>query len=290
MGAHWVADRQTGPLLLRYGTESQRRRFLPMIAAGEMYFAIGMSEPDAGSDLAAVRTRARRVPGGWQVNGSKTWTSGAHLSHFMVTLCRTSTEDDRHVGLTQLIIDLRAPGVSISPIRYMTGEHHWNTVTLTDVFVQEALLLGAVGEGWAQVTSELTYERSGPDRYTTLLPLLASVIDALRSSAIEDAGAEVIGDLYAQLWTLRQMSLAVASELERGGAPSTAAALVKDMGTRFEGQIVDAARKLLPPSIRTSDEFEDLLDYAVLARPSFTLRGGTNEILRLVIARALLPT
>lgn len=135
----------------------------------------------------------------------------------MVTLCRTSTEDDRHVGLTQLIIDLRAPGVSISPIRYMTGEHHWNTVTLTDVFVQEALLLGAVGEGWAQVTSELTYERSGPDRYTTLLPLLASVIDALRSSAIEDAGAEVIGDLYAQLWTLRQMSLAVASELERGG-------------------------------------------------------------------------
>src|SRR5262249_42729213 len=111
VGHHWVADRQTGPVINRFGSEAQKQRFLPEICAGEVSFAIGMSEREAGSDLAAVRTRATRADGGWVVNGTKVWTSGAHESDWFVVLCRTGeSEDDRHAGLSQLIVDLRSDG------------------------------------------------------------------------------------------------------------------------------------------------------------------------------------
>ncbi|MFP5372600.1 MAG: acyl-CoA dehydrogenase family protein, partial [Actinomycetes bacterium] len=137
VGAHFVADRQTGPALLHYGTEEQRRRFLPGIAAGEIYFSLGMSEPDSGSDLASVRTRATRVEGGWSVTGTKVWTSEAHKNHFFAVLCRTSPVEEgrKHAGLSQLIVDLHAPGVKISPIPFLDGSHHFNEVALEDVFV-----------------------------------------------------------------------------------------------------------------------------------------------------------
>ena len=174
IGAHFVADRQTAPALLHFGTEEQRRRFLPGIAAGEVYFSLGMSEPDSGSDLASVRTRATRVDGGWTVTGTKVWTSEAHRNHFFAVLCRTApvAEGDRHAGLSQLIVDLSAPGVRISPIPYLDGSHHFNEVALEDVFVPDDMVLGEPGSGWRQVTSELAYERSGPDRWLSTFPVL----------------------------------------------------------------------------------------------------------------------
>jgi acyl-CoA dehydrogenase len=183
VAAHWIADRQSGPALLRFGTEQQRAEILPGIARGELYFAIGMSEPDSGSDLASVRTRASRVDGGWLVNGTKLWTSGAHHAHFMITLVRTAppaqapAEADRHAGLSQLIVDLAAPGVQVRPIRLLTGEHHFNEVVLADVFVPDSRLLGRAGDGWHQVTSELAFERSGPERILSTFPLLAAAVD-----------------------------------------------------------------------------------------------------------------
>lgn len=116
VAAHWIADRQSGPLLLKVGTEEQRRTLLPRIAAGECYFCIGMSEPDSGSDLAAVRTRAVPVPGGFRVNGTKLWTTYAHKSHYMLLFCRTGDGDDRHDGTSQLLVDLNTPGITIRPI------------------------------------------------------------------------------------------------------------------------------------------------------------------------------
>lgn len=132
VAAHWFADRQTGPLLLKYGTESQKNRFLPKISKGECFFSIGLSEPNAGSDLASLKTRATKVEGGWLLNGSKIWSSGAHLSHYMLTLCRTEEqkENNKHAGLSQLIVDLSAEGVSIRPIKYLSGENHFNEVFL----------------------------------------------------------------------------------------------------------------------------------------------------------------
>jgi acyl-CoA dehydrogenase len=297
VAAHWIADRQSGPALLRFGTEQQRAEILPGIARGELYFAIGMSEPDAGSDLASVRTRASRVEGGWLVNGTKLWTSGAHHAHLMITLVRTAPPAeaaagaDRHAGLSQLIIDLAAPGVQIRPVRLLTGEHHFNEVVLADVFVPDSRLLGRAGDGWHQVTSELAFERSGPERFLSTFPLLAAAVARLASQPdLGHAGQAALGAIVGRLWVLRQMSLAIAARLQAGEAPNIEAAVVKDLGTRFETAVLDAVRLLASaePDLASAEPLPRLLAEAILHSPGFTLRGGTNEILRGIIAKGLI--
>jgi acyl-CoA dehydrogenase len=290
VAAHWVADRQIGPTLLRFGTAEQRRRYLPRIAAGECYFGIGMSEPDAGSDLAAVRTRAERVDGGWELTGTKVWTSGAHHAHAFFALARSAPRDegDRHAGLSQFIVELDSPGVQIRPIPLLTGAHHFNEVVFDGVFVPDGMVLGEVGAGWHQVTSELAFERSGPERFLSTFPLLVAMVGELVSGAGDDARRDV-GALVARLWTLRRMSLAVAGSLESGEAPELAAAVVKDLGTRFENEVVDVARRLVavPPDPGAAHGYARVLADAVLHAPGFTLRGGTNEVLRGIVARGM---
>lgn len=151
VAAHWIADRQIVPSLLKYGTEFQRSEFLPKIVrGGECFFGIGMSEPDSGSDLASVRTKAERVDGGWTLTGTKVWTSGAHLAHAFIALARTEPVDPahRHAGLSQFIVDLRGPGVEIRPIVSMNGgAHHFNEVLLDGAFVPDAMVFGEIGQG-----------------------------------------------------------------------------------------------------------------------------------------------
>jgi acyl-CoA dehydrogenase len=288
VGAHWIADRQSAPLLLRYGSEAQRREFLPGIARGEIYFCIGMSEPDSGSDLAAVRTRAVPVKGGWEVSGTKVWTSYAHESHFAITLVRTApAEGDRHRGLSQLILDLKAPGVTIRPIINLAGDHDFNEIVLDRVFVPAERLVGREGEGWRQVTSELAFERSGPERF---LSAYQAIVELIRQAGPNGPApvAETVGRLAAQLWALRQMSLSIAGMLQAGEMPNLEAALVKDLGNAFEREIPELVRLVAPGRRRAGAErLEAVLAEAVLHAPSWTLRGGTREILRGIIARAL---
>jgi alkylation response protein AidB-like acyl-CoA dehydrogenase len=290
VAAHWVSDRQVVPNLLRYGSEELRRRYLPAIAQGGCYFAIGLSEPDAGSDLAAVRTTGTRVDGGWMVSGVKIWTSGAHRAHALIALLRTGPPDgrQRHVGLSQLLIELDQPGVTIRPIISMTGEHHFNEVVFGDVFVPDVQVVGTIGDGWAQVTSELAYERSGPERLLSTFVLLDTLAGELASRAGDARGQDAIGRLVSRLWACRQMSLAVAGALADGEAPEIAAALVKDVGTRLESEIIEAARMLTATEPEPGAAgFAGMLAQAVLHAPGFTLRGGTNEILRGIVARGL---
>jgi acyl-CoA dehydrogenase len=289
VAAHWIADRQSGPALLKFGTDEQKRAFLPRIARGECFFAIGMSEPDTGSDLASVRTRGRRADGGWVLSGTKIWTSGAHGAHALIALARTAPQEaDRHAGLTQFIIELPASDVHIRPIRLLTGEHHFNEIILDDVFVPDSRVLGSPGAGWEQVTSELAMERSGPERILSTYPLLAAATGFLAKA---DSGADRarLGALVARLWVLRQMSLAVAGRLEEGAAPATEAAIVKDLGTRFEGVLTETVRLLtrVEPDLGSAHPLTRMLAEAVLHSPGFTLRGGTNEVLRGVVARQL---
>lgn len=290
VGAHWVSDRQTGQLLLRFGTESQRQQLLPPMIRGELYFAIGMSEPDAGSDLAAVRTRAERVSGGWELHGTKVWTSGAHRSQRAIVLCRTSPrEQDRHAGLSQLLLDLHGtPGVEIRPILSMTGEHHFNEVILDGAFVPDEMVVGQIGDGWHQVTSELALERSGPERFLSTLPLLTVLIDQLSERPSPQA-AITVGELVAGLMTLRRLSMSIAAAIAAGADPAVDAALVKDLGTRYERSVTAAVRRLLPlePDLHDEDPLAVRLADAVLSAPAGTLRGGTNEILRTIVARSL---
>lgn len=291
VAGHWVSDRQTGPSLLRFGSEQQRQRFLPPMARGECYFAIGMSEPGSGSDLASVRTRAERIDGGWQVTGSKVWCSNAHHAHYFFLLCRTAERsEDRHAGLSQLIVDLRQPGVTIRPIPLLTGEHHFNEVVLDKVEVPDDMVLGKIGDGWHQVTSELAFERSGVERFLSTFPLFTEVVQALRERGEADGRARiVVGELVSQIMALRAMSLGVAAALDRGEAPDVAAALVKDLGTRFESELTEQLRRLLPvtPDLYSEETLRRYFAEAILHAPGFTLRGGTNEILRGVVARGL---
>ncbi|MET8354229.1 MULTISPECIES: acyl-CoA dehydrogenase family protein [unclassified Micromonospora] len=284
VAAHWVADRQSGPSLLRFGTEKQRQTLVPAIARGECYFAIGMSEPDSGSDLASVRTRATPDGEGWRLDGTKVWTSGAHHCHYMIALCRTGP--DRHGGLTQFVVDLSAPGVQIRPIELLTGEHHFNEVVLDNVYVPGEMLLGTEGDGWKQVTSELANERSGPERFLSTAQLLVEL--ARYAEAARDTRTlATLGGLFAQMWSIRQLSLRVAGALDRGASVEVEAALVKDVGTRFEQEVVDAVRVALAGNVDRDSRAAALLTHAVLHSPGFTLRGGTTEILGVIVARGL---
>jgi alkylation response protein AidB-like acyl-CoA dehydrogenase len=287
VGFHWVADRQTGPMIARFGTEEQKQRFLPAICRGELAFSIGMSEPEAGSDLASVQTRAERVDGGWNVTGTKIWTGGAHLNDWFVALCRTSEEQDRHAGLSQLIVDLKSPGLTARPIPYMDGNAFFCEVTLDEVFVPDELVLGEVGGGWAQNTSELAFERAGPERWLSEYLLVEQY---LREGRCADARArEVLGDALAEWWAIRALSLSVARLIDAGEAPAAESALVKELGTRFEQRVLDAVWGLVDvePELECGSEFERLLARSILMAPSYTIRGGTNEILRSVAGRAL---
>lgn len=290
VAAHWVADRQMAPMILRYGTEAQKRRYLPPIARGEEYWAIGMSEPNAGSDLAAVRTRLERVDGGWRLEGQKLWSSGAHRCHYMMVLCRSGpAEPDRHAGLTNVVVDLRAPGVTIRPIRLLNGEHHFNEVSFSGVVIPDDQVIGAPGDGWAQVTAELAFERSGPERILSTYPLFAEMVGALAARPSDDRVATLVGSLAADLWALLRMSQAIAGMLDRGRDPEVEAALVKDLGTRFEQRVAEAGRAVHPGPVRlpAPDALGRRLAEAILHAPGFTIRGGTNEILRGIVARGL---
>ncbi len=294
IAAHWVADRQAAPSLLKHGNEHLRQRYLPAIAAGECYFAIGMSEPESGSDLASVQTRGVRVEGGWQLSGTKVWTSGAHHAHAFFVLTRTAPVEDgkRHEGLSQFVVPLDSPGLEIRPIRLLTGGHHFNEVVLDKVFVPDDMVLGDIGGGWRQVTSELGFERSGPERILSTQPLLDSLVTTTRADddGEDRAGAAGdIGDLVSQLAALRQLSASLAAALSANESVDVAAAVVKDLGTRYESAVVDTAAALSSaiPSVDATDSFARLLGEAILHAPGFTLRGGTNEILSGVVARGL---
>jgi alkylation response protein AidB-like acyl-CoA dehydrogenase len=287
VGAHWIGDRQSGPLLLRFGTEEQRQLILPKVARGECFLCIGMSEPDSGSDLAATRTKAEKVEGGYRVNGTKLWTSNAHKAHYMIALFRTDPEK-KHEGLTQFLVDLKSPGIAIRPIRDLAGNSHFNEVIFEDVFVPDGMLVGSEGTGWAQVNAELAFERSGPERYLSSYLLMKELIRELQRKGGAD-GAREVGRLVAHLATLRQMSLSVAGMLDKGENPALEASVVKDLGTGFEQDMPVKAHELIgaEPTLGTGSDFTEVLAYLTQTVPSFSLRGGTREILRGIIARGL---
>jgi len=291
MRGHWAADRQLGPLLLEFGTEEQKQRFLPEIAAGCCMVAIGLSEPDSGSDLAAIRTKAVKVDGGWRVDGRKIWISLAHRSQLMSLFVRTSPKsEDRHAGVSRFLVDMAAKGITIRPIVNMTGEHDFNEVVFDNLFVPDNMVVGEVGGAWQQISKDLAYERSAPDRWLQSHDLLLRTIERI-GRAPDRTQSEVLGRLVAHLWTLQSMSLSIAGMLENGQNPSVEASIVKDLGTHYDQEIPQWARTLVPEHMRAlmplEDGFEQSLRYNLLFSPAVTIKGGTTEILRNTIARAL---
>ena len=286
VGAHWIADRQTAPLILRYGSDAAKAAYLPGICRGEIYTCIGLSEPGAGSDLAAVRSTARHGADGWRLSGQKIWTSGAHISHVMLALVRSEEGSERNAGLSQFLIPMDAPGITIRPIIDMGGDHHFNEVFFDDVLLPEWALVGTRGQGWAQATAELALERSGPERYLSSHVLMTALIDAAGADPDPQLRA-LIGELTAELWTLRQMSMSTAAKLAAGEDPMVEASMVKDLGNSFEQSLPQRVQALIDCPATRQDDLARLMRALLIAAPSFSLRGGTREIIRGIIARGL---
>ncbi len=290
VGAHWIADRQSGPLILKFGSDHQKATHLPRICSGESFFCIGMSEPNAGSDLASVRTRAERTDTGWRLNGRKIWTTNGHQCDYAIALVRTSgSAEDRQAGLSQFIVDLRLPGVTVRPIVDQTGDAHFSEMFFDKVELDEQALVGQEGQGWLQVTAELAFERSGPERLYSSIVLLDVWLRWLQASGTAAQHLETVGRFAGHLATLRQMSIAVTSQLAAGQSPVVEAALVKDIGTEFEQAIPAVIEAALgaDPAVAPDAELLRTLAYVSQMAPTFSLRGGTREILRGMIARGL---
>lgn len=289
--AHWTADRQTAQLIARYGTPAQRARYIPGIRAGEIVFGIGLSEPDTGSDLASVRTRAVPTSTGWRINGRKIWTTNGHRASHMCALVRTSgTAEDRHKGLSQLIFDMKTPGISTRPILNIVGEEEFCEVLFEDVDVPADALIGEEGDGWKQVTAELAFERSGCERIYSSVVLADIWLDEMRAlenppQIVEDVAGRIAG----RLSVLRAMSLGVCACLDAGQNPELEASLVKDLGTEFEQEVPNwiAEANASIPGFRPSRELALALAYVTQYAPVFSIRGGSRHIMRGMIARGL---
>ena len=288
VGLHWIGDRQSGPLILKFGTEAQRQNILPKIARGEAFFCIGMSEPDSGSDLASIRTKAEKVEGGYVINGTKVWTSNAHLCDYMVGLFRTDSKaEEKHEGLSQFLVDLKTPGITIRPIHNLTGDHDFNQIYFEDAFLSDDCLIGSEGDGWNQVIAELAFERAGPERYMSNLPLITQMIGAATQDPSERT-AVGIGRMVAQVATFRRMSLSVAGMQQAGQDPALQGSVVKELGVTFEQAIPGIAHDLFGHEpLLGGSMFEQSEAYVTQASVSFSLRGGTREVVRGIIARGL---
>ncbi|SUW06636.1 acyl-CoA dehydrogenase family protein [Bordetella bronchiseptica] len=290
VSAHWIADRQSGPQIRKFGSEAQRSFYLPRICRGEAFFCIGMSEPNSGSDLASVGTRAtRRADGGWTLSGRKIWTTNAQHCHYMIALVRTSgTPQDRNQGLSQFIVDLSLPGVTVRPISDLAGDAHFSEVFFDDVQLSDEALIGQEGGGWEQVTAELAFERSGPERIYSSMVLLDGWIQWLRGRG-DVSQTAAVGRYATHLAALRNLSLSVTARLAAGESPVVEAALVKELGTTFEQEIPAAIEAALgsDPGADIDAELLRTCAYVNQVCPTYSLRGGTREILRGMIARGL---
>jgi alkylation response protein AidB-like acyl-CoA dehydrogenase len=286
---HWFADRQIAPTLLASGNARLQRELLPAICRGELCVCIGISEPNAGSDVSAISTSARRNGAQWTIDGQKVWTTGATHAQYCHVVARSARRaEDPHAGLTELLVPMDTPGITVRPIVDLSGEAHFAEIFFDGVVVDDWRMIGTEGNAFRQIARQLDYERSGPERFLTTMPLLRLLIAEARRSAAERWVPEV-GALVARLTALRSMSVSIARSMDAGLPPAAGAALVKDLGATFDQDVVTLAADMADDlDYDGRSEFDARLREALLFQPSFTLRGGTTEILREIVARRML--
>jgi alkylation response protein AidB-like acyl-CoA dehydrogenase len=289
--AHWAGDRQIGPALLAYGNDEQREEFLPRIIRGELVFCLGMSEPNAGSDLAALKTRATEDGDFYVIDGHKIWTSFAHQADYCYLVARTDPQAPKHKGISEFLVDMRTPGITVTPIVDMAGEHHFNETFFEGVRIHKRYLIGQKNRGWYQIASQLDYERSGIERLLSNWLLLRDVVAWARTQGLtadpiwRDRLARVETELRIGRWHVYR----VAWLLSNGIVPNTEAALAKTYCTDVEqqvavlvGELLGAHAQLLSGS--AAARLRGRVARALLFAPAYTIQGGTSNILRNIIA------
>jgi alkylation response protein AidB-like acyl-CoA dehydrogenase len=302
-----VGPRLVGPILCKWGTPQQKQRFLPAIRAAETWWCQGYSEPEAGSDLAALRTRARKVEGGWRVDGQKTWTSYAHWADWMACLARTDPDAAPQRGVSLLAVDMSAPGVTVRPILGANGRHFFNEVFLDGVFVPDDCVVGPVHGGWGLAKTLLEHERLNAARVAENRKKLQWVAGLVREAARE--GSASLAADHARRWVeldadhaaLEALALEFVGRAAAGEAIGPAASMLKLRGTELLQQVMALAADVLGPAVQVLEE--DVLA-AALEDPAqgarwthaanamytrgFTIAAGTSEVQRNVIARQVL--
>jgi len=301
---HWFADRQIGGGILRYGNEAQKQEFLPRIMRGEVYVGLGMSEPEAGSDLASLTTRAEVQGDCFIVNGQKTWTSGGSFINYIDLFARTDPQAPKHKGITEFLVPMDLPGISRIPMIDITGPEAWNAICFDNVRVPRACGSGEVNKGFYHVVEELAYERGGMERLMGNSPLY----DALRRYVgetkhnsrrlIDDPRVRVsMAALEGEFEVGRLLLYRAASVMDEGRPPTVEASVSKIHGTTFEQRLANLVVTLLGPSGPLQgwsplSAMRGLPMHSYLASKGYSLQAGSTEVLKNIIAgRALgLPT
>jgi alkylation response protein AidB-like acyl-CoA dehydrogenase len=287
---------RVGPTIMLHGTEEQKQRFLPAIMRGESVWCQGFSEPGAGSDLASLQTRAVADGDSFIINGSKIWTSLAHYAQWMILLARTDTEAPKHRGISYFLVDMKTPGITISPLTDMAGRHTFNQVFFQDARVPRDALLGELNRGWYVATSTLDFERSGIQRvigslrtYNDLVGYAREMIAQGRAQPAYDAIRHRLADLKIEFEVGRQLSYRVAWLQSQGQVPNYEASVSKMFGSeltqrlaRTGMQLIGLGGQLAPGSAWAplSGRIESLY----LQSAALTIAAGTSEINRGIIA------
>ncbi len=282
IAATWFADRQIGPTLLQFGDDEQRRRWLPGIINGTDQWSIGMSEPDAGSDVASIRTRAVRDGDHWVVNGQKIWTSGAADADWIYLIARTDPEAKPHQGLSEFIVDMNSPGVTIKPIKDATGNQHFCEVFFEDVLVPDAHLVGQPNGSFSQVMRQMEHERGGIDRLLSNRAIYDVLLDEVRAAGgIADP---LIRQELARAETIYTLARQMIMREVVGQAPAGWSAITKTLATEFELDVADLCGRLIGADAMLWNRVSRNICYA----PAYTLMGGTTMILRNIIGERVL--
>jgi alkylation response protein AidB-like acyl-CoA dehydrogenase len=278
-----------GPTLMRWGTDAQRQRHLPSILSGDELWCQGFSEPDAGSDLAALRTRAVRDGDDWVVTGQKVWTSGAHFSRWCMLLARTDFDAPKHKGITYFLLDMELPGVQIQPLRQITGEAEFNELFLEEVRIPHEDVVGGVGNGWKVALTTLMNERAGLAFFlgvSTRQSFDRLVEELDRRGRLDDLIVrDRLADVDARLELLRLTSLRGLTATQKYGQPGPEGSLTKWMWSQANQELMQLAVDTLGSASLARDGG---WAYELLRARGNSIEGGTTEILKNIVAERVL--
>jgi len=278
VAAMWFADRQMGPALIAYGSERQKAEFLPRMLSGESTWCIGMSEPDAGSDLASVGTRAVRDGDCFVIDGQKIWTSFANLADYCYLICRTDDKGPPHRGVSEIIVPMDTPGIEVRPITDMIGHRHFCEIYFTGVRVPAENLVGAEGDAFKQTMAQLAHERGGIDRLASNRALF------LHARSVADWDDPLVRQQVARLEAEYRVGRLLVYREALGQAPAGFSAATKAFCTEHQQRVAQFAAASLGPAALLQDEWTQAIFYA----PAYTIAGGTSNIMRNILGERVL--
>jgi alkylation response protein AidB-like acyl-CoA dehydrogenase len=278
LAAMWFADRQMGPTLIAYGRPDQQAEYLPKILSGETTWCIGMSEPNAGSDLASLTTRAERDGDHWVINGQKIWTSFGAVADYCYLICRTSADGPPHAGISEIVVPMTTPGIEVRPITDMTTNRHFCEVFFSDVRVPIENLVGVEGAAFKQTMRQLEHERGGIDRLVSnraLFELARARADTTDPLVRQEIAAIETGYRIGRILVVREV-------LKQ--APAGFSAATKCFCTEHEVRVAEFVFRVLGPEATLWDDVTHGLVYA----PGYTIMGGTSNVMRNILGERVL--